>query len=89
MIGELTTGATIVFRQNERLAVEKLVRMWLVLLPVSLFVAGCGSGGGSSNAPNSMSKPADMKMPADPKSLMKGPGREGPKKAPMAQDANK
>jgi len=50
---------------------KRLVGMLLVLVPVSLFVAGCGTGGGSSSAPTKFNKPEEMKKMPPGMKLMK------------------
>jgi hypothetical protein len=45
---------------------KRLLGLLVVLIPVSLFVAGCGgSGGGKAGNPTGSMKPDEMKKPAD------------------------
>jgi len=54
---------------------KRLAAVLLILVPVSLFVAGCG--GGVTNPPKSL-KPEEMKMPPDmAKKFQKGPPSKG------------
>lgn len=43
---------------------KRFATVLVVLVPVALFVAGCGGGSGGTNPPKSF-KPEEMKMPPD------------------------
>ncbi len=55
---------------------KRFAAVLVVWVPVALFVAGCGGGGGT-NPPKSF-KPEEMKMPPDiAKKFQKGPAPGG------------
>lgn len=58
---------------------KRLAAVLVVLVPVALFIAGCGGGGGT-NPPKSF-KPEEMKMPPDmAKKFQKGSAPGGTKR---------
>jgi hypothetical protein len=59
-----------IYKVQEGLAMKRLLVLLAVLVPLSLFMVGCGQGGGSGGSPEIKKYPSDAKFDPEKKKAM-------------------